>query len=440
MNARTGSARHVRILAGAACAGILCPLASGADDLVVFVHDQIADEIIRMQDLNDDGDAHDPGEATVFFDDGPPVTGVDNAQGMVALGPWTLLATDNFDPDNIVRLEDFDRDGDAFDAGEASVWFSGTLPIGLAMTNPAELRLRSDGTFFLLDNNTLDTAVPEAIYILEDLNSDNDVDDPGEITTFFELSPVGVSATTTFDAIEDNSGNVYVLDITDPSQIESIDIIDPAGTSRTQWFDSVDLLNLAGMVLTGTVNELAHIADTDEIVFGASSGGGSQRIMAARDRNESGTIDTPAELRLLWSESAHADGFNTGSPRDLFLTDDGRLLWTDGLADRVMMLTDLNADGDYNDAGETGVLYDADTAVANGLPGISLALSVTAAMDDACPADLAEPFGSLNFFDVAAFIGLYNAGDPGADLAEPFGSLNIFDVAAFIGLYNAGCP
>jgi len=57
-----------------------------------------------------------------------------------------------------------------------------------------------------------------------------------------------------------------------------------------------------------------------------------------------------------------------------------------------------------------------------------------------CPADLAEPFGSLNFFDVVAFINAYNAQDPAADLAAPFGSWNFFDVAAYITLYNAGCP
>jgi len=58
----------------------------------------------------------------------------------------------------------------------------------------------------------------------------------------------------------------------------------------------------------------------------------------------------------------------------------------------------------------------------------------------ACPADLAEPFGTLNFFDVAEYISLYVAGDPAADLAAPFGAFNFFDVAAFIAAYNAGCP
>jgi len=59
---------------------------------------------------------------------------------------------------------------------------------------------------------------------------------------------------------------------------------------------------------------------------------------------------------------------------------------------------------------------------------------------EVCVADLAEPFGELNFFDVVAFIAAFNAMDPAADLAEPFGAFNFFDVAEYIGLFNAGCP
>lgn len=55
-------------------------------------------------------------------------------------------------------------------------------------------------------------------------------------------------------------------------------------------------------------------------------------------------------------------------------------------------------------------------------------------------ADLAEPFGVLNFFDISAYLGLYNAGASGADIAEPFGQINFFDISAYLGLYNAGCP
>ncbi len=61
-------------------------------------------------------------------------------------------------------------------------------------------------------------------------------------------------------------------------------------------------------------------------------------------------------------------------------------------------------------------------------------------VNEPCLVDLAAPFGALNFFDVAAYIGLFNANDPAADLAAPFGLINFFDISEFIAQFNAGCP
>ena len=55
------------------------------------------------------------------------------------------------------------------------------------------------------------------------------------------------------------------------------------------------------------------------------------------------------------------------------------------------------------------------------------------------PADLAGPFGELNFFDVSAFLSAFNAMDPAADLNGD-GMFNFFDVSAFLSAFNAGCP
>jgi hypothetical protein len=64
----------------------------------------------------------------------------------------------------------------------------------------------------------------------------------------------------------------------------------------------------------------------------------------------------------------------------------------------------------------------------------------TLSVTGACPADLAAPFGTLNFFDLSAFIALFNQQDADADLAAPFGVFNFFDLSAYIAAYNAGCP
>jgi hypothetical protein len=55
-------------------------------------------------------------------------------------------------------------------------------------------------------------------------------------------------------------------------------------------------------------------------------------------------------------------------------------------------------------------------------------------------ADLAQPLGTLNFFDVLAFIGAFNNQDPSVDFAAPIGTFNFFDVVDYLNLFNAGCP
>lgn len=55
-----------------------------------------------------------------------------------------------------------------------------------------------------------------------------------------------------------------------------------------------------------------------------------------------------------------------------------------------------------------------------------------------CPADL-DGNGTLNFFDISAFLALYNAQDAAADINDD-GAWNFFDVSAYLAQYNAGCP
>ncbi len=73
-------------------------------------------------------------------------------------------------------------------------------------------------------------------------------------------------------------------------------------------------------------------------------------------------------------------------------------------------------------------------------PAQELVVRLVGEVSGSCAPDLAEPFGTLNIFDLMAYINLYNAQDPSADLAAPFGALNIFDITAYIDAYGAGCP
>ncbi len=55
-------------------------------------------------------------------------------------------------------------------------------------------------------------------------------------------------------------------------------------------------------------------------------------------------------------------------------------------------------------------------------------------------ADLAEPFGTLDFSDVIAFLGAFGAMQAPADLAPPTGVFDFSDVVAFLTEFGAGCP
>ena len=404
--------------------------------IIVFVHDQTPDTILRLVDRNGDGDALDPGEATIFLDASlPPHLGNNNAQGLVALGPSHILATDNFAPDNITRSIDLNNDGDALDPGETFVYFDGSLPGGFMLTNPAELRRIAPARYFLLDNNTLDTNNPEAVYLLEEINDDL-VIDASEISLFATFSPPGVSLSTTFDIVLGNEGSLYTLDITDPNQIESIDILDPGATVKREWFSSANLYNMTGYLLAGTIGELEYIHATDEVIFGATRLGGGAAILAANDSNNSGRIDLAREIRVLWDRNLSADNPSTGTPRDFWLAEDGSLFFTDALRDRVWRLIDRNNDGDYNDLNETTIFYDSALAAAAGLPTLAQPLSVSVWM---CLADLAEPYGVLDLADVQAFAGAFVDQLPLADLNAD-GIWDLADIQAFIGAFNAGCP
>lgn len=56
-----------------------------------------------------------------------------------------------------------------------------------------------------------------------------------------------------------------------------------------------------------------------------------------------------------------------------------------------------------------------------------------------CPGDLAAPWDELNSLDVTAFVDEFALRQPAADLAEPSGVWDFFDVASFLSSYSAGC-
>jgi hypothetical protein len=115
------------------------------------------------------------------------------------------------------------------------------------------------------------------------------------------------------------------------------------------------------------------------------------------------------------------------------------------------LLFDLAPYDSGTDAGTTYVAPNADITphlpivnISNEFPftgtGRIGTFRITLVSDAACSlADLAEPYETLDFFDVSAFINAYNAQDPMADF-DNNGTFDFFDVSAFINSYSDGCP
>ncbi len=55
-------------------------------------------------------------------------------------------------------------------------------------------------------------------------------------------------------------------------------------------------------------------------------------------------------------------------------------------------------------------------------------------------ADMAEPLGTLDFSDIAAFLSAFSSGFLASDLADPEEVLNFTDVVTFLTEFAAGCP
>jgi len=70
----------------------------------------------------------------------------------------------------------------------------------------------------------------------------------------------------------------------------------------------------------------------------------------------------------------------------------------------------------------------------------TIAISAAGGPSGCNVADLAEPFGVLDFSDVVAFLTAFGSMDSAADLAPPVGVFDFSDVVAFLGSFGAGCP
>jgi hypothetical protein len=99
---------------------------------------------------------------------------------------------------------------------------------------------------------------------------------------------------------------------------------------------------------------------------------------------------------------------------------------------RTVLSASEGISGMYDQVQAVGILPD------HALEASIVGNEVQIVMVMTCDADLNND-GSLNFFDVSAFLSAFAAQDPAADFTND-GAFNFFDVSAFLAAFSAGCP
>ncbi|MFT3988190.1 VPLPA-CTERM sorting domain-containing protein [Aestuariivirga sp.] len=326
--------------------------------------DQATNQIVLSVDRNGDGDMNDAGETTSFFDSGN-LSGLTGASGNVfslsqsKTNKTILIGEGN--TDSVYRLSDNNADGDANDADEAHVWFSGSDNAeGFKLNTPNGIAEGPDGAVYIVEADTTGSPTGDWVYRTVDLNGDGDANDEGEATKWLSLTGLN-SASSPFE-IRFDGDTAYIMDT--------------AGTTPDVIYRAVDA-NGDNVIGAGEVTAFA----TEGQAFGANfdfamdtyKGGlltwqwlassGVSAVYSLHDLNGNGIIDQASEVVQAWSTTLLGAGYTFLAGFGLSVNQEtGEVLITSNASgangDWIIRLLDLDGDGTFFGAGEWSFVLD----------------------------------------------------------------------------------
>lgn len=323
----------------------------------ILIADQGLDGVFTSRDLNGDGDANDAGERSTYFD-------AANQSGLVnpTLNVFSVLQSREGDQyigdgstDTVYRLRDNNHDGDAQDAGEANVWFSPSNAGGLTLPTPNGIGQGSDGAIYVVNAGTGSQPF-DGVYRTRDLNNDGDANDAGEANVWLNLKDINTSSSA-FD-ISFQGSTAFISDTVggDTNVVYRARDNNNNGTVETSEVSVfIDNNNPFGVVVDFAVSA------NDKAVFVMEflDFSGPQSLFKLTDLNGNGTIDDAAEAEEVWNDTALPTGFELFANFDIAVDAQGNIVLTSngGSAspnqDNVVLLSDLDGNGDYFGTGET---------------------------------------------------------------------------------------
>ncbi|HEY7687383.1 MAG TPA: hypothetical protein VH835_01745, partial [Dongiaceae bacterium] len=326
----------------------------------VLLGDQTADKVFHLRDLNGDGDAADEGERIVFFDaaNQSGLAAPTGNIFTIHQAPGGTVYVGDGDTDSVYALRDMNGDGDANDIGEAHLWFSAANAEGRPLVTPNGIATGADGALYVVNAGVVAGPVDDVIYRTVDLNKDGDANDLGESSVWLNIQTLNAKSSAFDLAFIGNVAYLTDSNGADPDTVYRIEDLDhdgviEAGEAKIFISDA----NPFGVPVDFTHAVQDGSVLTWELTAGA---GGVSHVYRLTDLNGSGDIDQAKEAVEVWNSSLMPAGFETSVGFSIAASENGDIAITSngGAANQrnVVRLSDLNGDGDYMDVGETVLL------------------------------------------------------------------------------------
>ena len=139
------------------------------------------DVVLTLVDINGDGDANDVVEVQEFYSSESGAVELRTPNTMI-FGPdgGLYIADDSSTAPRIVRLEDLNRDGDAMDEGEAAIVYELSAFSVEVPRDPESIAFGADGTMYVGDSTS------QAIFAMTDRDGDGTFLGAQEIEVFYQ--------------------------------------------------------------------------------------------------------------------------------------------------------------------------------------------------------------------------------------------------------------
>lgn len=338
---------------------ITAPFAAAQGLPPCLVTDTAGDTIWSCTDLDADGTYNGPGEVSSFYDDAAGAFALTNNAGLIRDASGAVYVSDTSE-DRILRLMDMNGDGDALDMGEATIWFDGTSgnASGVELTSARGMWIDDDGVFWAASANT-GGGGNDAIVRLEDVNGDGDANDSGESLEFFVIAPGGSTGDSIPTAIARGAdGALYYVETASSGSLAKgvyrLEDLDGSGTidqpnESTPFFIPPSLGGSPfhwdlGLDTSGRF----YINDTgNDVIWRFSDVDGNGSVTGA----EATVVYTAPGSSLIWEVTPASDG-------SLYIAEDQN-------PDRLLRLVDGNGDGIFDPATEQQTIYDESVAALN---------------------------------------------------------------------------